>query len=110
MKKIIKNSIILDMVGDTPHPFQGDVLIEDGMIKKISSSIDQEGEIIDAKGMVLMPGFVNTHTHLGMSIFRGYHDDQKLMDWLTKAIFPIEDQLTGDDMYWNSYLSWYYLL
>ena len=106
MKTIIKNATILDMVGDTPNIKHGDVLIEDGIIQEISSSISKEDcEVIDANGKVLMPGFVNTHTHLGMSIFRGYQDDQKLMDWLTKAIFPIEDQLTGEEIYWNSYLS-----
>ena len=53
----------------------------------------------------LMPGLINTHTHLAMSIFRGYKDDRKLMDWLENAIFPVEDKLEPDDIYWNSYLS-----
>ena len=40
-----------------------------------------------------------------MSIFRGYKDDRKLMDWLENAIFPVEDKLEPEDIYWNSYLS-----
>ena len=52
-----------------------------------------------------MPGLVNTHTHAAMSIFRGYKDDRMLIDWLENAIFPVEDKLEPEDIYWNSYLS-----
>lgn len=52
-----------------------------------------------------MPGLVNTHTHLAMSIFRGYKDDKSLMDWLQNAIFPVEDKFEKKHFYWNSYMS-----
>ena len=45
---------------------------------------------IDATGKVLIPGLVNTHTHVPMSLFRGISDDLDLNDWLTKYIFPAE--------------------
>ena len=99
MKTLIKNATLLDMVGNEPNIRKTDILI-------IEENIDEtKAEIIDAKEKVVMPGFVNTHTHLAMSIFRGYKDDQKLMDWLENAIFPVEDKLRPDDIYWNSFLS-----
>lgn len=106
MKTLIKNAILLDMALDVPNVRKVDILIDENIIKKIDENITDEVEkIIDAKEMVVMPGFVNTHTHLAMSIFRGYKDDQKLMDWLENAIFPVEDKLRPEDIYWNSYLS-----
>ena len=94
MKTLIKNATLLDMVGDEPNIKKTDILIEENKIAKIEENIvDEDAKIIDAKEMVVMPGLVNTHTHLAMSIFRGYKDDQKLMDWLENAIFPVEDRL-----------------
>ena len=45
---------------------------------------------IDATGKAVIPGFINTHTHVPMSLFRGISDDLDLNDWLTKYIFPAE--------------------
>ena len=106
MKTLIKNAVLLDMVEDSPNVRKTDILIEGNKISKIEEKIEvEDAKIIDAKEMVVMPGLVNTHTHLAMSIFRGYKDDQKLMDWLENAIFPVEDRLSPDDIYWNSFLS-----
>ena len=106
MKKLIKNAYVLDMVGDSANVQKADILINNNIIEKIEPEIDEEvDERINAKNMLVMPGLINTHTHLAMSIFRGYKDDRKLMDWLENAIFPVEDKLEPDDIYWNSYLS-----
>ena len=106
MKLLIKNAYLLDMVGDVPNIRKTDILVVDNRIAKIEENIEEsEAQVIDAKENVVMPGLVNTHTHLAMSIFRGYKDDKKLMDWLENAIFPVEDKLQPDDIYWNSYLS-----
>jgi 5-methylthioadenosine/S-adenosylhomocysteine deaminase len=45
---------------------------------------------IDATGKVVIPGLINTHTHVPMSLFRGIADDMDLQEWLTKFIFPAE--------------------
>ncbi len=45
---------------------------------------------IDARGKAILPGFVNAHTHVPMTLFRGIADDRDLMDWLTHFIFPAE--------------------
>jgi 5-methylthioadenosine/S-adenosylhomocysteine deaminase len=52
----------------------------------------QAREVIDAKGGIVMPGLVNTHTHLPMTLFRGLADDQPLAVWLNDHIFPAESQ------------------
>ncbi len=106
MSILIKNAFVLDMLSDEPNIQKKDLFIKDSIIENISDEINcSADEIIDATGMVLMPGFVNTHTHLPMSIFKGYKDDRTLMDWLQNAIFPVEDNLQEDDFYWNSCLS-----
>ena len=52
-------------------------------------------EVIDAAGKVLMPGLVNAHTHVPMTLMRGYGDGNNLQDWLNKFIFPVEDKWDG---------------
>lgn len=61
-------------------------------------------KVIDGSGMVALPGLINTHTHLAMTLFRNYADDMKLEDWLFKKIFPLEDKLMGEDVYYGSKL------
>lgn len=51
---------------------------------------------IDASGCIVMPGLINTHTHLAMSLLRGYAEDLALMDWLQKKIWPAEAKLTPE--------------
>ena len=75
-------------------------MIEDGIITQVSESTDETADtVIDAKGGVVMPGLVNTHTHAGMTLFRGYADDLTLPDWLENHIWPAEAQLTDNDLY-----------
>jgi len=54
------------------------------------SETQEAGQILDATGCLVMPGLVNTHTHLPMVLFRGLADDLPLMDWLDDHIFPAE--------------------
>ena len=107
MKTLITNAYVLDMVGSTANIEKKDILISDNIIEKIDKNIEEKEtyEKINAKNMLVMPGLINTHTHLAMSIFRGHKTDKKLMDWLEKAIFPVEEKLKPEDIYWNSYLS-----
>ena len=71
--------------------------VTDGKISYLSKHAPEEkpAQIIDATGMVLMPGFINCHTHLPMQLLRGYADDLKLQEWLNDYIFPREDRLDG---------------
>ena len=57
---------------------------------------------IDCSNKLAVPGFVNTHTHAAMSLFRSYADDMLLMDWLQQKIWPAEANLTNEDVYWGT--------
>ncbi len=97
---IIKNGYILTMDPAQDDIKRGVVVIEDGIITQVSESTDETADtVIDAKGGVVMPGLVNTHTHAGMTLFRGYADDLTLSDWLENHIWPAEAQLTDNDLY-----------
>src|SRR5438128_1564735 len=73
----------------------GAVAIKGGRITAVGSRAEIERgygarEIIDATGKVVIPGLINGHTHVPMTLFRGLADDLDLQEWLTKYIFPAE--------------------
>lgn len=84
-------------------------IIEDGYVAVKDGKIDSVGkrsslppntrakETIDAKGKVIIPGLINTHTHVPMSLYRGIADDLDLQEWLTKYIFPAEAKNVNED-------------
>lgn len=59
---------------------------------------------ISGRHRLAMPGFVNAHTHCAMTLMRNAADDLPLHKWLFEKIFPIEDRLTDDDVYWGTLL------
>jgi 5-methylthioadenosine/S-adenosylhomocysteine deaminase len=74
--------------------------IEDGRIVEIGDSIGCEADhVLDGRRKVVMPGLVNTHTHLSMTLLRGYADDMPLREWLGTKIWPLERKLTGQLCY-----------
>lgn len=91
-KKIIYNAHIITMNANLDIIPNGSLLIENGKISRISRETisDDDAEMTDAEGMYVMPGFINTHTHLPMTMLRGYADDLPLHEWLTDHIFPAE--------------------
>ena len=66
----------------------------------------QFGREYDGRGKLLMPGFYNSHAHSPMSLMRGYGENLALQDWLNKKIFPFEDKLNGNAIYWGTMLSY----
>lgn len=101
----IKNCTLISMENENIQK-NIDILIENDKITKIAPNIDIKNiEIIDATGKIVMPGLINTHAHIPMSIFRETLDGYNLQDWLTKKIWPMEDKLTNEDIYNASYLS-----
>ena len=105
MSILYKNINYLDL--ENEKIIEGaDIFIEGNLIKKIGNNLQiKASEVIDGNFLLMTPSFVNGHTHLGMSYFRNYADDLKLMDWLENEIWPIENKLTADDIYWSSLLS-----
>jgi 5-methylthioadenosine/S-adenosylhomocysteine deaminase len=61
--------------------------------------------IIDARGGIIMPGLINTHTHASMTCFRGLADDLQLMTWLNDHIFPAEAKLDDQKVYFGALLA-----
>lgn len=83
-----------------------DVLIEGQYIKEIGVNLQVEADIVlDGTGKAIIPGFVNTHTHAAMTLFRGFADDMPLEEWLTQKIWPHEAHLTSEDVYWGAKLA-----
>lgn len=84
-----------------------DILIEGNEIKKIDDEINIEAdEIIDVKEKkMILPGFINCHTHSAMTLLRGFADDLPLNDWLFNKIIPAEEKLTNEDIYWGTKLA-----
>lgn len=80
-----------------------DILIEGNQIAEIGSDLKCE-DTIDAHGMLAIPGLINGHTHLAMTLFRSYADDMELKPWLEEKIWPLEAKLTAKDIYWGSKL------
>ena len=82
------------------------VAIREGRIVHIGKSVptDDWGEIVDGKDRLLLPGFYNAHTHAAMTLMRGYGEGLPLDRWLYERIFPFEEKLTGEDIYWGTQL------
>ena len=81
------------------------VLVEDRVIKQIGQNVKGAADAeLDGSGKALLPGLVNTHTHLSMTLFRGYADDMQLQDWLGKKIWPLEAKLTGEGCFYGALL------
>lgn len=99
---IIKNATILTINEDSEIIENGYIAINKDKISAIGKMSELKAnskakQIIDAKGKIAMPGFVNTHTHLAMTLFRGIADDIKLYDWLNKYIFPAERKFVSPE-------------
>ncbi len=94
---LIKNARIL---GKNENILQS-LLIKNDKIGDIGLEIPEANvdKIIDAQGKILMPGLINTHTHVSMTLFRGLADDLSLDSWLNDYIWPTEAHLNGDYCY-----------
>lgn len=103
MGVLIKNGRVI--YGEGFEVVEADVLIEENRIVKVAKNITEAADIvIDAKGKVVSPGFINLHTHSPMGLFRGLADDLPLMDWLQNHIWPREAKLTRDYTKVGAYL------
>ena len=102
---VIKGGTVLTMAG--PNIANGGVAIDKGKIVAVGDVSGYQGkETIDARGNAVLPGFINTHTHVAMVLFRGIADDRDLMDWLTHFIFPAEAKnVSADFVKWGTRLA-----
>lgn len=78
---------------------EADVLVDrdEGAILDVGPELDAD-RTLDASGGLVMPGLVNAHTHIAMTLLRGYADDKRLDRWLQEDIWPAEAELTPEDV------------
>lgn len=104
---IIKNGKVIIFEENDVKVKNADIKIENNIINKIEENIKPEKneKVIDATNKVVMPGLINTHAHIAMSIFRGTFEGCDLYTWLNEKIWPIEAKLTKEDVYNATMLS-----
>lgn len=108
MKTLINNISIIPVAGTTQIIEKGFIVIEDNIIADMGSGEAKTAGydlVIDGENQVVLPGFINTHTHAAMTLLRSYADDLPLMEWLETKIWPLEDKLTAEDIYWGTMLA-----
>ncbi len=105
----LKNCDVLTFkAGEPSFSFAQDILIEGQKITSVhptGSKPDPEGaEVLKVDGLLAVPGLVNTHAHVPMVLFRGSAEDVTLEEWFNDYIFPMESNLTPEDVYWGALL------
>jgi len=84
------------IIDDGAIAVKGDTILAVGPQAEIESRY-AAAQTIDARGRLVLPGFINGHTHVPMTLFRGLHDDVTLNDWLYKYIFPAEAKNVNEE-------------
>lgn len=108
--KILIRAMVLPMTGPEDFYPEGEIAIENDRIlfvgeKGTAPESFVPDRIIDLPNDVVMPGLINTHTHAAMTMLRSYADDLPLMPWLQTKVWPFEDKLTDEDIYWGTLLA-----
>jgi 5-methylthioadenosine/S-adenosylhomocysteine deaminase len=83
---------------------RGCVTVSDGVIASLTDEAPEGayGEVVSGEGKLLIPGLVNAHGHLPMTLLRGWGEGAPLDRWLSEYVYPFEDLMTPDDAYWAS--------
>ncbi len=105
----LHNCDVLQLKAGKPVLTTGqNILISGNMIDKIEPAVDKTGEtageVIDASGLLAIPGLINTHAHVPMVLFRGLVEDVNINAWFNDYIWPLEANLTPEDIYWGAML------
>lgn len=105
---LIRNGILLTMDEQGSTISGGYVAVRGDSIAALGSG-DGNGihahKMIDARGGLILPGLINSHTHAAMTLFRGLADDLPLREWLTDYIFPVESRMDGDFVHTGTLLA-----
>ena len=99
---IVSGGTVVTMDGARAIYQDGSVAIRGDSIAAVGPRAEIESrygaaQMIDARGHLVLPGFINGHTHVPMTLFRGLHDDVTLNDWLYKYIFPAEAKNVNEE-------------
>lgn len=106
---LINDGMILTIDSKMTAINQGWIAIDKGKIINIGATENfaekyQPRQKINASGKIVMPGLINTHTHIPMSYFKGIADDLPLHTWLSKHIWPRESKMINDEFIYHSSL------
>ena len=99
---IIRGGTVVTMDGSRRVIDNGGVAIKGGRVVAVGTSAEMDlnyssRQVIEANGKAVIPGLINGHTHVPMTLFRGIADDLDLQEWLTKYIFPAEAKNVTED-------------
>jgi 5-methylthioadenosine/S-adenosylhomocysteine deaminase len=99
---IVSGGIVVTMDSGRAIVPDGSVVVRGDSIVAVGSRAEIERryhgvKTIDARGRLVLPGLINGHTHVPMTLFRGLHDDVTLNDWLYKYIFPAEAKNVNEE-------------
>ena len=99
---IVSGGEVVTMDGARTIIHEGSVAIKGDAIVAVGPRSEIEGRYrsatnIDGHGTLVLPGFINGHVHVPMTLFRGLHDDVTLNDWLYKYIFPAEAKNVNEE-------------
>ena len=99
---VVSGGMVVTMDGARTIVHEGSVAIKGDAIVAVGPRAEVEGRYhgaksIDSRGMLVLPGFINGHVHVPMTLFRGLHDDVTLHDWLYKYIFPAEAKNVNEE-------------
>ncbi|SMO59962.1 amidohydrolase [Halorubrum cibi] len=84
--------------GDVVVDREAGTILGVGADEAIAKHAADASETLDATGGLVIPGLVNAHTHVSMTLLRGYADDKPLDAWLREDVWPAEAELTDDDI------------
>lgn len=107
MRYRIKNGVLLLYNEDGFYLKKDDLFINGSKIESVGAyKIDNPDayEVFDAKNMLVMPGLINSHTHVYMNFMKNSADDVPFDSWLYEKIFPVEAKIFDDDFYWATLL------
>jgi len=110
MSKVLIRAMVLPMTGPDIFYPQGEIALEDDRILSVGNLGSAPSEfapdrVLDLPNDVVMPGLINIHTHAAMTLLRSYADDLPLMPWLNEKVWPFEEKLTAEDIYWGTALA-----
>ncbi len=99
---IVRNGTVVTMDASKRLIENGAVVVDKDSIIAVGTAAEisqkyKAKQTVDALGKVVIPGLINTHTHIPMTLFRGIADDLDLQEWLTKYIFPAEAKNVTED-------------
>lgn len=104
MALIIQGGTIVTM-NPQRQVLKADLAISGDRIQAIGTGLGgEEDQYIDAGGMLVIPGLIQTHIHLCQTLFRGMGDDLELLDWLNQRILPLEAAHDQESLYYSSLL------